>query len=86
MSIKLLQEKEKKIVESIKLYFEENMDSKIGNLKAGLLLDYILKEIGPIVYNQAIEDTQKYMMEKINELDSSLFKPEFMYWQEQKKK
>ena len=86
MSIKLLQEKEKKIVESIKLYFEENMDSKIGNLKADLLLDYILKEIGPIVYNQAIEDTQKYMMEKINELDSSLFKPEFMYWQEQKKK
>ena len=86
MSIKLLDEKEKKIIESIKLYLEENMDLKIGDLKAGLLLDYILKEIGPIVYNQALEDAQKYMMEKLNELDSSLYKPEFIYWQGDKKK
>jgi uncharacterized protein (DUF2164 family) len=86
MSIKLLKEKEKKIIESIKLYFEENMDGKIGDLKASLLLDYVLKEIGPIVYNQAIEDAQKYMTEKINELDSSCYKLEFIYWQEQKKK
>jgi uncharacterized protein (DUF2164 family) len=85
MSIKLLEEKEKKIIESIKLYFEENLDSKIGDLKAGLLLDYILKEIGPLVYNQALEDAQKYMIEKINELDSSLYKPEFMYWQDYNK-
>jgi uncharacterized protein (DUF2164 family) len=86
MSIKLLDEKEKKIIESIKLYLEENMDLKIGDLKAGLLLDYILKEIGPVVYNQALEDAQKYMMEKLNELDSSLYKPEFIYWQGHKKK
>ena len=86
MSIKLLDEKEKKIIESIKLYLEENMDLKIGDSKAGLLLDYILKEIGPIVYNQALEDAQKYMMEKLNELDSSLYKPELMYWQGHKNK
>ena len=85
MSIKLLKEKEKRIIESIKLYFEENMESKIGDLKAGLLLDYILKEIGPIIYNQAIEDAQNYMTEKITELDSSCYAPEFTYWQEQKK-
>ena len=86
MSIKLSKEKEQKIIESIKLYLEENMEIKSGDLKAGLLLDYILKEVCPVVYNQALEDSQKYMMEKINELDSSLYKPEFMYWQEQQKK
>jgi len=86
MSIKFSKEKEKKSIESLKYYFEENMENKIGNLKASLLLDYILKEIGPIIYNQAILDAQTYMTEKINEIDSSCYKPEFMYWHGQGKK
>ena len=83
MSIKFSKEKEKKSIESLKYYFEENMENKIGDLKAGLLLDYILEEMGPIIYNQAILDAQTYMTEKINELDSACYKPEFMYWQQQ---
>ena len=85
MSIKFSKEKEKKLIESLKHYFEENMENEIGDLKAGLLFDYILKEIGPIIYNQAILDAQTYMTEKINEIDSSCYKPEFIYWQGQGK-
>ena len=80
MSIKLPKEKEKQLIESIKHYFKENMESEIGDLKAKLLLDYFLKEIGPSVYNQAILEAQTFMTEKINDLDSTCYQPEFMFW------
>ena len=80
MSIKLPKEKEAVIVESIKHYFAENMDSEIGDLKASLLLDYFMQEIGPSIYNQAILDAQAVMTDKVNDLDSSCYQPEFTYW------
>jgi len=83
MSITLKKETEKQLIESIKRYFEENMDSEIGDLKATLLLDYCLKEIGPSIYNQGVIDAQAFMMEKINDLDSSCYEPEFLYWEKQ---
>lgn len=81
MSINLPKDKEAKIIKSLKYYFEENLDAEIGDLKASLLLDYILKEIGPSIYNQAIVDAQSVMTDKVNDLDSSCYEPEFMYWE-----
>jgi len=86
MSIKLTKEKENQLIESIKHYFEENMESEIGDLKANLILDYFIKEIGPIIYNKAILDAQTFMTEKVNDLDSSCYQPEFMYWEKQDNK
>jgi len=40
MAIKLSKDVEKRLVASIKRYFAENMEDEIGDLKAGLLLDY----------------------------------------------
>jgi uncharacterized protein (DUF2164 family) len=54
MAIKLSAETTKQLIASIKRYAAANLDEEIGDLKAGLLLDYCLKEIGPTIYNQAI--------------------------------
>jgi uncharacterized protein (DUF2164 family) len=83
MSLKLPKDTEVRLIESIKQYFEENMDDRIGDLKAGLLLDFFLQEMGPCVYNQAILDAQKLMSERVNDLDSTCYYPEFMYWHNQ---
>ena len=80
MSITLPRDKESAIIESIKLYFADHLETEIGDLKASLLLDYILTEIGPSIYNQAITDAQAVMTDKVNDLDSSCYQPEFMYW------
>ncbi|MBN2416940.1 DUF2164 domain-containing protein [bacterium] len=80
MSITLEKEKQTRIIESIKHYFREHLEDDIGDLKASLLLDYVLTEIGPVVYNQAILDAQKILAEKVGDLDSACYQPEFMYW------
>lgn len=69
------------MIASIKHYFNEHMDDQIGDLKASLLLDFILQEIGPVVYNQAVLDAHAFMSEKLGDLESSVYKAEFMYWQ-----
>jgi len=69
-----------RMIASIKRYSAENMEEEIGELKAELLLDFFLKEIGPSIYNQAIADAQAYFQEKTGDLDGSCFQPEFGYW------
>lgn len=80
MSINLPKDKQEQIIKSLKYYFEENMETEIGDLKASLFLEYILKEIGPSIYNQAILDAQSVMTDKVDDLDSTCYEPEFMYW------
>ena len=80
MSIKLSKEVEQRLLASIQRYSGENMDEEFGELKAKLLLDFCLREIGPSVYNQAILDAQGAMTDKIAEIDTVCYETEFAYW------
>ena len=53
------------------------MDEEIGELKAGLLLDFILSELGPSVYNQAIADARAFFEERTADLAPICFHDEF---------
>ncbi len=82
MAIDLPLEIRQKLLNSIKQFFDEHLDESIGDLKATLVLDYCLKEIGPSVYNQAIRDAQAYIQEKSSDMDTVCYEPELGYWQE----
>jgi uncharacterized protein (DUF2164 family) len=86
MAIEISKEGRAEAVASIKRYFDENMEEPIGELKAGLLLNYFLEELGPVVYNRAIVDAQTLMQQRVAELDGGLYEPEFEYWPNQEKK
>ena len=81
MAIELSKETRVALISSIQSYFDEQMDDEIGQMKAGFLLDYFLKEIGPAVYNQAIRDAAAYFQEKAGDLDHSCYEPEMTFWQ-----
>ncbi len=81
MAITLSKDTQQELIPSIKRYFVEHMDEEIGDLKASLLLEFCLKEIGPSIYNQAIADAQVYLHDKVTDLDGSCFEPEHTYWQ-----
>lgn len=67
-------------IHSIQRYFEENMSEPIGELPAGLLLNFFIEEIGPVIYNQAINDAQTRMQQRVADLNGELFANEFQYW------
>ena len=80
MPINLSAETTGRLVSSIKGYAAEHLDEEVGDLKAGLLLDYVLKEIGPTIYNQAIADAQSYFTGRVADLEGVCHEPEFGFW------
>ena len=80
MTIKLDKDAEERALASIKRYFEEQMDTKIGDLKATLLLRFILKELAPSIYNRAVGDVQAHLHDVIEEIDGICFEPESGFW------
>lgn len=75
MATDLPDETKKALVNAIKDYFLKERDEEIGELAASFFLDFVLEEIGPIVYNQAIKDAQSSLQRTVADLDVTLCKP-----------
>jgi uncharacterized protein (DUF2164 family) len=67
-------------IASLQRYFDENMPEPLGDLSAGLLLNFFLEEVGPAVYNQAIRDAQARIQQRAADLDGELYADAFQYW------
>lgn len=65
-------EKRKELIEEIKEYFLEERDEELGDLAAGLILDFFLERLLPPLYNQGIIDAHGYMSERMDDLFSLL--------------
>ncbi len=79
MAITLPEQTKEDLTHSIKRYFLEERGEDIGDLQASLCLEFILKEIGPSIYNQAIRDAQSSLQNAVADLDLTLHEPEFGY-------
>jgi uncharacterized protein (DUF2164 family) len=86
MSIELHKDARAAAILSIERYFRENMDEPIGNVAAGGLLGFLLEEIGPAIYNQAVADVQERLQARISELDIEVHEDEFQYWRRREPK
>ncbi len=80
MTLKLAEDTEKRLVASVRRFFEEELDEEIGDLKAARVLDFFVREMAPSVYNQAITDAQAYLTDRVADLSGVHFEPEFDYW------
>lgn len=80
MNVSLTDEARKQSIASIRRYFAETLEQDIGDLKAALMLDFILKEIAPSVYNGAISDAQTYLRDRVADLEGACSAPEFAFW------
>ena len=80
MSIELSKEAHADAIASIQQYFERNLPEPIGELAAGLLLNFFLEEIGPAIYNKAVADAQARLAMRVADLSGELYEDEFQYW------
>lgn len=80
MNLNLAKQTRADAIASLQRYFQENMPEPIGDLPAGLLLDFFVEEIGPAIYNQAIADAQARLQMRVSDLNGELFADEFQYW------
>jgi uncharacterized protein (DUF2164 family) len=76
-SIALPENTRKQAIAALRGYCAANLDEEIGDLKAALLLDFILSELGPSVYNQAIADARTFFEERTSDLAAICYHDEF---------
>jgi uncharacterized protein (DUF2164 family) len=70
--IKLPKVQKDQLIKRVQDYFNEERTEEIGDLAAELFLDYMIKEIGPVIYNQAINDATRLVSEKMISLEDDL--------------
>lgn len=71
--IKLPRDQKEELIRGIQGYFEKEGLEAIGNLQAESLLDFFLQEAGPYVYNRAVEDARKIVLERIQAVEDDLY-------------
>jgi uncharacterized protein (DUF2164 family) len=86
MAIELTPQETEQAIHSLKKYFSAEGGEEIGDLRARLLLDYILKEIAPLAYNRGVHDSEEFFRKRLEDLPATCFEPPFTHWTAKKKK
>lgn len=76
MAIRLEKELKRRAIHSVRRYLADELDVDAGDLQSELLLDHVLRLLGPAIYNQAVGDTQAWLSEKLQDLDGDVFEIE----------
>ncbi len=80
MTITLSKDDRAQAVASIERWFREYMEQSIGNVTAGEFLDFLLEDLGPVIYNRGVADAQARMQEHVTDIDSEVHQEAFAYW------
>jgi uncharacterized protein (DUF2164 family) len=67
-AIKVTREQRDEMISAIKQFFLKEREEEIGDLRAGLMLDFILKELAPEFYNQGVSDSYTYLQDMTEDL------------------
>jgi uncharacterized protein (DUF2164 family) len=73
MTLKVAKEERGHIIEAIQEYFRTERDEEIGQLAAEFLLDFMVEQVGPFLYNQAIDEVQKVFNQKMAALEEDFY-------------
>ena len=76
MRIRLSEERRGRIVEALQRFFAAELDREISEFQAGLLLDFLVRELGAPIYNQAIQDARGFLHDKLTDLEGEFYEPE----------
>jgi uncharacterized protein (DUF2164 family) len=69
----------KQAIASIRRHFQEELGQDIGDLKGSLVLDFILIELGPSLYNMGLADAKACFADRVEDLGAMSLE-EFTYW------
>ena len=78
-TLELAADARKLAIASLRRHFQEDLDHDIGDLKAALVLDFMLAELGPSIYNMGVADAKAFFADRTEDLNA-LSLEEFTYW------
>ena len=86
MPVELITQEVQEAIHSLKKYFSSELEMELSDLQAKLLLDFIVKEIGPLSYNRGIQHSEEFIRKRLEDLSATCFEPPFTYWSSKQKR
>jgi uncharacterized protein (DUF2164 family) len=72
MRIKLSPERRASLLRALKEHFAAEFDETLSDFRAQALLDLVVRELGPPVYNQGVRDAAAYMHQKLGDIEGEI--------------
>lgn len=72
-TIELSREARQAASASLRKVLVEELEVEIGALQAGLILDRIVLDLGPVLYNRALTDARAVIAAKAEDMDEALY-------------
>ena len=76
MGIKLSDERREILVNEVQQLFSEEFERDLSAFQADRLIDFFLAQVGPPVYNQAVQDARRFVLGKLEDLDGEVYEPD----------
>ena len=73
-------EQKAEILSSLRRFFTQELDAELSEIQAGFLVEYFFKELGPLAYNQGVEDARRFLMAATEDLSGSCFQEALTFW------
>lgn len=65
-----------RLVKAIQDHARTEWDEPLSAFKAGAFLDFVVRELGPAVYNQGVRDAAVYMQARLLDLEEEVHERE----------
>lgn len=66
--ITLTKERRGEMIAQIKNYFAKEREEDLGDLAAGMILDFFMEKLAPEIYNQGVYDAHRYIAKAAEDL------------------
>lgn len=76
MHIRLSDERRGELTEKLQRFLDDEYEMRLSDFQAERLLDFLVAELGPSVYNQAIQDARSFLEERLVDLEGEFYEPE----------
>lgn len=76
MKIELDTTRREALVGEVQTFFQDMFDMPLSDFRAEALIDHFLTNLGPTVYNQAIQDVRAHLQRKLDDLDGEVYADE----------
>ncbi|KGX86582.1 DUF2164 domain-containing protein [Pontibacillus litoralis] len=70
--MKFPREKKEQLIEQLQSYFAMERGEEIGSIGAEQLLDFVMKEVEPHIYNQAIRDAKNMVEQTLMNVEENI--------------
>jgi uncharacterized protein (DUF2164 family) len=76
MRIRLSPDRRGALLKALQDHFAAEFDEPLSDFRAEGLLDFLVRELGPPVYNQGVRDAAAFVQGKLADLEGEVYEPD----------